>query len=92
MAALLSNSRSCIWAIISACQDWNVSSSSAEYLPLNLVIFGSHIQQNFDTWAATAADTPAAIAAASWGLPSHRWDMTDIKSSIHWLHTMMWCG
>ena len=47
-------------------QDQNISLASAEYLPLNLVIFGSHIQQNsFDTWASTAAETSALIAAVS---------------------------
>ena len=43
-----------------------ISSASAEYPPLSLVILGSHILQNsFDACAAAAADTSAAIVAAS---------------------------
>ena len=54
--------------MISACQDRNVSLASAEYPPLNFVIFGSRILQNsFDAWAAAATETSAAMAAASWG-------------------------
>ena len=55
---------------VHACQDLNVSSASAEYPPLNLVIFGSRIRRNsFDAWAAGTAETSAAMAAASWGPP-----------------------
>ena len=55
---------------VHAHQDLNVSSASAEYPPLNLVIFWSRIRQNsFDAWAATAAETSAVMAAASWGPP-----------------------
>ena len=47
-----------------------MSSASAEYPPHNLVILGSHIRQNsFDTWAAAAAKTSAAIVATSWAVP-----------------------
>ena len=54
--------------MISTRQERNVSSASAEYPPLNLVILGSHILRNsFDAWAAATAETSAAMAAASWG-------------------------
>ena len=42
-----------------------MSSASAEYPPLSLVILGSHIFQNsFDACTAAASDTSAAIVAA----------------------------
>ena len=45
-------------------QERNINSASAEYPPLSLVIFGSHILQNsLDACAAAAADTSAAIVA-----------------------------
>ena len=70
MADLLSSSLSWILVSMSTHQDLNTNSASAEYLPCNLVIFGSHIHRNsFNACAAAAAETSAAIVAASCAAP-----------------------
>ena len=70
ITTLLSSSWSDTWARVSEHHEWKDNSALAEYPPLNLTILGSCILQNsLDAFAATAAETLAAMVAASFGLP-----------------------